>query len=205
MHSAHIAWVLKCSGLHGVVVVWQWQAEQLEVGLPSAEDAAQLLLKSAGITLDTLPPAVFGVVEICGRLPLALDIAGKLLADMGLCDGESTDWRGIPDMLRTEMKRANAETPDEETLEYMVIGASLNKLRAQDRAAVKVVFSVFAVVAEDTHVPPSAFRIMYNALSGGAEGDEAASELQLRRIMQLLINRSLVLVREHYRHFCRCF
>jgi hypothetical protein len=41
------------------------EAEQLEVGLPGPEDAAKLLLKSAGIKGDA-PPQALEVVEICG-------------------------------------------------------------------------------------------------------------------------------------------
>jgi hypothetical protein len=58
----------------------------------------------------------------------------------------------------------------------------------QDRSAAQTIFSVFAVVAEDTHVPPAALLLMFNALAG-----ESVAGLQLRKWMQMLINRSLVL------------
>ena len=149
--------------------------------------------RAAGITVSgAAPAAAFELVEICGRLPLALDIAGKLLAELGLTDISSTEWEDVPAMLRQEMSQANAAASDVETLEYKVIGASLRKIPPQDRAAVQTIFGVFAIVAEDTHVPPSAFRLMFNALSLSPDG-EAVSGLQLRKWMQMLINRSLVL------------
>lgn len=45
------------------------------------------------------------------------------------------------------------------------------------------------MVAEDTHVPTSAFRIMFNAVSNGVR----ATEMHIRKWLQSLINRSLVL------------
>ena len=54
----------------------------------------------------------------------------------------------------------------------------------------QTIFSVFAVVAEDTHVPPYAFLLMFNALSGDSA---PVSGLQLRKWLQMLVNRSLVI------------
>ena len=100
-------------------------------------------------------------MQICGRLPLAVDLAGKMLRDLGL---GGADWAGIPKLLRQEM-RASADG-DETSVEYRVISASLNAIPLRDRADAKRVFSVFALVAEDTHVPLSAFRILLSAVTG---------------------------------------
>ena len=56
----------------------------------------------------------------------------------------------------------------------------------------KTIFSVFSITAEDTHIPIDAFRLMFTAISGSS-----VSELQLRKWLTFLINRSLVLVSRH--------
>jgi hypothetical protein len=162
-------------------------AEQVEIGLPSMAAALGLLCQSAGLGVavasNALPPEASEVVEICGRLPLALDIAGKLITDMGL-DGE--DWNGVPQMLRQEMAAASGET----SLEYRIISTSMNAIAERDRQGCREIFAVLATVAEDTHVPPDAFHLMFSEITA-AEGP--VPHLQLRKWMQLLINRSLIL------------
>ena len=69
-------------------------------------------------------------------------------------------------------------------------GAGLEAIPLRDRPIVKQVFSVFALVAEDTLVPLSAFRILLSAITGSSE---LVPELQLRKYLQILLNRSLVL------------
>ena len=55
-------------------------ASQLELGLPSEEDSVKLLLSSAGLAdLSPAPAEAAEVVHVCGRLPLAVDLAGKMI------------------------------------------------------------------------------------------------------------------------------
>jgi hypothetical protein len=159
---------------------------QVELGVPSEEESIQLLLASAGLAhLSSVPPEAAEVVSICGQLPLAVDLAGKLILDLGV---SGSDWEGIPKLLRQEMK-AGADG-DETTVEYRVIAASLSAIPKRDRENALKVFSTFALVAEDTFVPLSAFRILLSAVTGEAE---LVPELQLRKWMQTLLNRSIVL------------
>eukprot|EP01052_Picozoa_sp_SAG31_P039475 SAG31_NODE_5483_length_2513_cov_2.273405_4_plen_222_part_00 len=161
-------------------------AAQVELGVPSESEAIGLLLSSAGLaaTLSSPPPEAAEIVAICGRLPLAVDLAGKMLRDLGV---EAEDWTGVPKLLREEMHAGNER---ETTLEYRVISASLNSVPARDRANVRKVFNVFALVAEDTFVPMAAFRILLSAVTGT---NDLAPELQVRRWLQILISRSVVL------------
>eukprot|EP01046_Picozoa_sp_COSAG06_P029309 COSAG06_NODE_2708_length_6408_cov_2.142970_1_plen_1860_part_00 len=161
-------------------------AAQVELGVPSEEESVKLLLASAGLARLAVPPAEASeVVQICGRLPLAIDLAGKMLRDLGVSGG---DWAGIPQLLKQEMH--SSADDDETTVEYRVIAASLAAIPKRDRENAKKVFSVFALVAEDTHVPLSAFRILLSAVTGESE---LVPELQLRKWMQVLINRSICL------------
>lgn len=66
-----------------------------------------------------------------------------MLRDLGV---NGTDWTGIPELLREEMQTNG----DESTVEYQVISASLSSVPVRDRADLKRVLSVFALVAEDT-------------------------------------------------------
>ena len=69
-------------------------AAQVELGVPSEEESVKLLLASAGLSnLDVAPPEATEVVQACGCLPLAVDLAGKMLRDLGVSGG---DWAGIP-------------------------------------------------------------------------------------------------------------
>ena len=61
-------------------------ANQLELGLPSEEESIQLLLASAGLAhLDLVPTEAAEVVQICGRLPLAVDLAVRWLVAISDC------------------------------------------------------------------------------------------------------------------------
>ena len=161
-------------------------ASQLELGLPSQEDSVQMLLSSAGLAhLSPAPAEATEVVHICGRLPLAVNLAGKMLRELGV---DGLDWRGVPKLLQGEMRSSGDS--DETSVEYRVLAASLSAIPMRDRANAKKAFSVFALVAEDTHVPLSAFRILLSAVTGEME---LVPEMQLRKWMQVLINRSIVL------------
>jgi hypothetical protein len=162
-------------------------AEHVSIGLPSKEEALQLLCCSAGVALSSTqapPRQAAEVVELCGRLPLALDIAGRLVTDMGL---GVEDWAGVPAMLKEEMAAVSGE---ETSLEYRIISTSMNAIPARDLQGCCDIFAVLATVAEDTYVPPRAFQIMLSAISAR---DGMVPALQLRKWMQMLINRSLVL------------
>jgi hypothetical protein len=116
---------------------------QIEIGLPSAEDALRLLLQSAGLARGARPPAEAPqVVEMCGRLPLALDIAGRMIAEMGLGGGS---WDGVTAILRQELAQSAESTA---SLEYRIIGMGLDQVPTHDREGCRQVFAVLGCVAE---------------------------------------------------------
>ena len=165
-------------------------AGQVELGLPSTESALQILLASAGLEqLASTPPVEAAeVVEICGKLPLTLAICGKLIKDYGLSEDDS--WDGVAQHLKEQLVTANGSEGESETLAYRIIELSLNSIHARDQAACRHIFTVMSTVAEDTMVPPQAFRIMLSAVNGTTE---LVPEMRLRSWLQLLINRSLLL------------
>eukprot|EP01046_Picozoa_sp_COSAG06_P051834 COSAG06_NODE_8556_length_2130_cov_4.338257_2_plen_345_part_01 len=131
---------------------------EVQLGVPSEEESVKMLLSSAGLAeLNPVPSEAAAVVAICGRLPLAVDLAGKMLRDFGVSTSDQS-WAGIPDLLQEEMRSSG--DGDETTVEYRVIAASLAAIPMRDRANARNVFKVFALVAEDTHVPIEVFRIL---------------------------------------------
>ncbi len=162
-------------------------ATNIELGVPSEAAAVALLLGSAGLAhLSPAPAEAAEVVQICGRLPLSCDLAGKLLKDLGV---EDSDWTGVPKLLRQQM-RAQADGQDEDSIEYKVIRTSLNAIPFKDRENARLTFSVFALVAEDVHVPLRAVTVLLSAITGDRE---LVPELQVRYWLQVLINRSLII------------
>ena len=161
---------------------------EVQLGVPSEEESVKMLLSSAGLAeLNPVPSEAAAVVAICGRLPLAVDLAGKMLRDFGVSTSDQS-WAGIPDLLQEEMRSSG--DGDETTVEYRVIAASLAAIPMRDRANARNVFKVFALVAEDTHVPIEVFRILLSAVTGEPE---LVPQLQLRKWLQILLNRSIVL------------
>ena len=78
-------------------------AAQVELGLPSKPEALGILLTAAGLEhLAAQPPVEAAeVVDVCGRLPLTLAIAGKLIAECGLGAGDS--WEGVAQQLKEQL------------------------------------------------------------------------------------------------------
>ena len=87
---------------------------QVEVGLPSPSDSARMLLSAAGVegmsaeSSSKQPAGVAEIVDLCGRLPLALGIAGRLAASLGLVGSE--DWSGMTEVLREELRESHSGT-----------------------------------------------------------------------------------------------
>ena len=88
-------------------------SHEVEVGLPSARDSARMLLSAAGVddVPNRQPAGVSDIVDLCGRLPLALGIAGRLAASLGLA--ETQDWSGMIGVLRDELRESHSGGTEE--------------------------------------------------------------------------------------------
>ena len=159
---------------------------QVEVGLPSPSDSARMLLAAADAdTSDGRQPrGVDEVVDLCGRLPLALGIAGRLAASLGLVG--TADWSGMIGVLKEELHESHSGGTEEG-----MIRASLRGLKgsAQEQANVRSLLLMFALVPEDTHCPLEVMLLMFNAVHEGSN----ASMMHIRKWLRILLNRSLVL------------
>ena len=80
---------------------------QVEVGLPSPSDSARMLLAAVDADVSGRQPAgVSEIVDLCGRLPLALGIAGRLAANLGLVGTE--DWSDMIGVLKEELHESHS-------------------------------------------------------------------------------------------------
>ncbi|MEC9396791.1 MAG: NB-ARC domain-containing protein, partial [Myxococcota bacterium] len=113
---------------------------QVEVGLPSTSDSARMLLSAADAEVTMEPQGVREIVDLCGRLPLALGIAGRLAASLGLVGTD--DWRDMIGVLKEELRESHSGGREEG-----MIRASLRGLKgsAKEQANVKRVLLLFAL------------------------------------------------------------
>ena len=160
-------------------------AHQVEVGLPSVADSARMLLAAADVdhAIHSQPPAgVVEIVNLCGRLPLAIGMAGRLAASLGLVGAR--DWSGMIAVLKEELR----ESPESHE---GLIRASLRGLKgsAKEQANVKSLLLLFALVPEDTHCPLEVLLLMFEAV----HPDAGVTMMHLRKYLRILIDRSLVL------------
>ena len=159
-------------------------AHNVELGLPSPADAARMLLSSAGEDQADVQ-GVPEIVDLCGRLPLALGIAGRLAASLGLVG--QTDWGGMIGVLREELRESHSGAT-----EAGMIRASLRGLKgsAEEQANVRALLKLFALVPEDTHCPLDVMLLMFKAVHDNSLG---VTIMHLCKWLRILINRSLVL------------
>ena len=161
---------------------------QLEVGLPSLADSARMLLSAAGVDdlLSSEPHGVREIVDLCGRLPLALGIAGRLASTLGLLGTQ--DWSDMIGVLKEELRECHSGGAEEG-----MIRASLRGLKGskEEQANVRFLLLMFAFVPEDTHCPLEVMLLMFNAAHEGT--GTGTTMMHLRKWLRILINRSLVL------------
>ena len=158
---------------------------QVEVGLPSPSDSARMLLAAAGADdSGRHPSGVSEIVDLCGRLPLALGIAGRLAASLGLVG--TADWSDMIGVLKEELRESHSGGVEEG-----MIRASLRGLKgsAQEQSSVKSLLLLFGLVPEDTHCPLEVLLLMFSAVHPDAD----ATLMHIRKWLRILINRSLVL------------
>ena len=158
---------------------------QVEVGLPSPSDSARMLLRAADADSASAQPAgVSEIVDLCGRLPLALGIAGRLAASLDLVGTQ--DWSDMIGVLKEELRDSHSGGAEEG-----MIRASLRGLKGskEEQANVKSLLLLFGLVPEDTHCPLDVLLLMFKATNAGS----AATIMHIRKWLRVLINRSLVL------------
>jgi hypothetical protein len=164
-------------------------AHRVEVGLPSSADSVRMLLSAAEVDEDEDEPmGVREVVDLCGRLPLALGIAGRLAASLGLVG--TRDWSGMIGVLKEELRESHSGGAEEG-----MIRASLRGLKgsAQEQAHVRSVLLLFGLIREDTYAPLEVLLLMFNAVNPPCGDGSRITVMHIRKYLRILINRSLIL------------
>ena len=117
------------------------------------------------------------------RLPLALGIAGRLAAGLGLVG--TPDWSGMIGVLKEELRESHSGGTEEG-----MIRASLRGLMgsAIEQENVKALLMMFALVPEDTHCPLEVLLLMFTATAKASEG---VSIMHIRKWLRILIDQSL--------------
>ena len=156
---------------------------EVSCGLLSKEESISLLLTSA--RLDHLvanpPAAALEAVECCGRLALALPIAGGMIRELE----EVWEEQLVP-MLKQELS-------EETSVEKRIVNASLRCIDETQRAGVGALFLCFGCFAEDEVVPAPALEILAPMICERAGVKTASPHLKLRKYLASLLRGSLLL------------
>ena len=166
-------------------------ASEIDVGVLSQAEALKLLLSSADMDASDVKEGsdelriATDIVELCGRLPLTLAIAGGMVADCGM--GFSEDIAGAM------KERHELEDGDGMTVEARVISTSVKMLvegAGKNKDVVLSAFKFFAVFPEDVPVPAAVFTKMAPLLTD--EKTERKARLAVGSSLSSLLKYSLV-------------
>ena len=146
------------------------RARELSLGVPDEASALELLASFSGQTRDTLPDAARQVVESCGRLPLALAVAGAQIRG-------GAAW----DDVLAALELGRLEFPGYGSI-FNALQVSTDALAPSDRDR----YLELAVFPEDADVPVEAICTLWRHTGGMAA---PGSRELLRRLhrMALLI------------------
>ena len=157
-------------------------ASDIQCGTLSTEAALELLLRVGGCEhlLSSPPPAALEAVDLCGRLPLALGIAGGIILEL------ADTWQDdLCVYLRGEFEEASVED--------RVVTASLRVVPEAMRAGVEGLFRLFAVFAEDATIPATTIDLLAPLMAGDASVRQAAGKkMQVRRWLQQLLDANIL-------------
>ena len=164
---------------------------EVEMGVLPQDDALKLLLTSAEMEegeLDTESDdhrIALEIVELCGRLPLTLAIAGGMIADNGQALTED-----IVDVMKESHELEDAEG---HTLEERIISSSVKMMingAGKHKELVEKAFKFFAVFPEDVPIPAAVFNKMAPLLSN--EKNEKKARLAVGSSLSTLLKYNLV-------------
>ena len=149
---------------------------ELELQQLDREEALALLLRAGEVDLDACAEptvareAAYSAVELCGRLPLCLAIAGAMILE------HADDWDtwlvpALRDSHGAELRERSAAAmggADAEggalSVEERVLRASLRSIKDEERVGVTALFDVCACFAEDVTVPAAVFDALAPAI-----------------------------------------
>ena len=154
---------------------------EISCGLLSMEESLSLLLTSAGLEdlAENPPAAAREAVDCCGRLALALPIAGGMI-------------RELADVWQTELvPLLKGELAESLSVEGSIVNASLRCVEKGQRAGVEALFASFGCFAEDEVVPAGAVDLLAPVVCKRAS-IASVSKLKIRTWLSWLLKGSLL-------------
>jgi hypothetical protein len=157
---------------------------EVKLALMTVSQSVEMLSHAAGLDSAELSTSLVEVAKICGRLPLCLNIAARMIADCG------ENWT---DEVLPDMRAGNSWQSDNvegASLQDSIIIASVKSIVGKEQITSLLVNA--AVFGEDQRVPMKVFLPLYLAVSEPVEL-QAATIATIKRWLSVLIKRSLLL------------
>ena len=124
--------------------------EIVDVGLPTEDDAIQIIMAAAGIPHAAAPPEARQVVRMCNNLPLTLGICGRMVKNLGL----QQDWSEVATIMKDELSSEG----DARSAEVGIIATSLRAMHGSHAESARALFKAFSLVPEDCRIPLEALQ-----------------------------------------------
>jgi hypothetical protein len=160
------------------------------------EEAIDLLAHGAGLDSRELPAAMLEVVGLCGRLPLCVNIASRIIAD----HGENWQTEALPEMRKGFSQFAGDDGANAESVQDSIIVASLASIVGKDADRIKRLFISSSCFGEDQRVPGKLFVVLWSAAVKAAAQDKKRQAVKAqisasdaKRMVTTLVRRSLFL------------
>ena len=134
---------------------------------------------------------VVSQAQLCGRLPLCLNIVGNLVRTYG-----GSGWEEeIPQILKKDMKSLasgeGAEGGESLNLQQRVIQSGLDSLAGSEAESIVLLFKGMAVFAEDQVVPVGILSVLWVSLD--PQEHKPLSGMKVRQWVSQLLSRSILL------------
>ena len=149
-------------------------AAEVELALLSEEEALAMLLQAGDVKLAkgaAVPAAAREAIELCGRLPLCLSVAGAMIAE------HADDWQtwlgpALKEGHGAELRERSVDGESASaSVEERVLTASLRSINAEDRRGVAALFDFCAIFAEDATVPAAVFDALAHEIVAAADDE----------------------------------
>ena len=126
------------------------KAAEVELELLGLQESVEMLAAVAQLDAADVSPVCLEIAQLCGRLPLCINIVGNLIRTFG------NGWeQEVPEILRGDMKSlaentrsASGEQNQPLNLQQRVISSSLESISGSDAPKIVSLFQGLAVFEE---------------------------------------------------------
>ena len=124
------------------------KAAEVELELLGLQEAVEMLAAVAQLDAADVSPVCLEIAQLCGRLPLCINIVGNLIRTFG------NGWeQEVPDILRGDMKSLTENVRGGSigqplNLQQRVISSSLDSISGSDAPKIVSLFQGLAVFEE---------------------------------------------------------